>query len=900
MIKGLIKKVFGSANDRIIKSLKHEVLRINALETEMKTLSDDELRSKSSDLKLRVTNGESLDKVLPEAFALVREASVRTLKMRHFDVQLIGGIIMHRGMISEMKTGEGKTLVATLPSYLNALSGKGVHVVTVNEYLVERDAEWVGKIHRFLGLEVSCITSKMTPEQKREAYNADITYGTNNEFGFDYLRDNLKFSTKELVQRPFNFAIVDEVDSILIDESRTPLIISGPAEDYSQGYMQVDNLIPLLSNDDFEVDEKNKSVSLTESGNTNVEKLLQKHNVITANSGLFDMDNMNILHHVNLSLRAHNVFEKDVDYIVKEGKVMIIDEFTGRIMEGRRFSEGLHQALEAKEKVKIMRENQTVASITFQNYFRMYPKLAGMTGTAVTEANEFMDIYKLEVVSIPTHIPITRIDEQDIIYRTMSEKSDAILEDIRQAHEKKQPVLIGTISIEKSEALSNMLKKAKIKHKVLNARFHDKEAEIIAKAGALGAVTVATNMAGRGTDIRLGGNADAISPDDKNYEAKLTQIEADAKKVKELGGLLVIGTERHESRRIDNQLRGRSGRQGDPGRTVFYISLEDDLMRLFGSEKISGMLKRLGLKDGESITHSFISRSIAKAQQKVEARNYDARKNLLKYDDVMNQQRKIIYAERLSIMESDDVLTRIISIIEEVADDLDSKFMPPKTYKEQWDMKAFSNALEKAFGFKIDVESIYKQEGKNDADIIDYVIEECKARLDNRASKYQDNLYRDVMKHVMLMTLDQVWKEHLHTLDHLRQGIYLRAYAQKDPLNEYKFESFALFKEMLNEYSNLIVNRVLNMNIDTQGIEEAIEGNHEDKNLQMTRTDPAIAANSNEDAPGAMPASITTVKNPKNVKDRDPNDPKTWGKVLRNEACPCGSGRKYKHCHGSI
>lgn len=915
MIKGIIKKMFGSANDRIIKGLHSIVDQINSFEDSLRTLNDNELKAKTEEFKGRIESGESLDRVLPEAFAVVREASSRVLGMRHFDEQMLGGIVMHRGMIAEMMTGEGKTLVATLPSYLNALTGKGVHIVTVNEYLARRDAAWMGKIHEFLGLKVGCIAPELSPDARRQEYMADITYGTNNEFGFDYLRDNLRFSTADMVQKPFNFAIIDEVDSILIDESRTPLIISGPAEDYSDVYKTIDKVTPLLKQEDFELDEKSKNVSLTEHGNIEVEKLLKKHKIISEESSLFDLENMSILQHLNVALRAYYAFARDIDYIVKDGKVMIIDEFTGRIMEGRRFSEGLHQALEAKERVKIMQENQTVASITFQNYFRMYPKLAGMTGTALTEANEFMDIYKLEVLSMPTHKKVVRIDENDVIYRTIDEKHKAIIDEIRGAHEKGQPVLVGTVSIEKSELISKILKKEKIKHNVLNARFHDKEAVIIAQAGQLGAVTVATNMAGRGTDIVLGGNYEILklhaditgNKADKgaSSDSKLMeQAKKDGEKVKELGGLLVIGTERHESRRIDNQLRGRAGRQGDPGRTIFFLSLEDDLMRLFGSEKISAMLQKLGLKEDEAITHSFISSSISKAQQKVEARNYDARKNILKFDNVMNQQRQIIYSQRLTIMESEDVLPRIMEVASEVVSDIAAKFMPKRTYKEQWDIDAFTHELHNVLGVKVDIKAVYDCEGAGEREIIDEVNKQVELKVEEKKSQYTEKVYSEVAKYVMLTTLDQIWKEHLHTLDHLKQGIYLRAYAQKDPLNEYKLESFNLFKSMLDRYSLALVARILNIVLhDNEQIPQK-DASAATEKLQLSRVDPALAGaneNSGKKVVGQrIAASGDAMNNSSKIKDFDPNDSSTWGKVMRNAACPCGSGKKYKYCHGAI
>ncbi|HJT08401.1 MAG TPA: preprotein translocase subunit SecA, partial [Stellaceae bacterium] len=807
MIGALARRVFGSANDRYIKSLQPLVDEINEAEPALAALTDDDLRARTAALKERLGQGETLDDILPDAFATVREAAKRTLGQRHFDVQLMGGIVLHRGMISEMKTGEGKTLVATLPVYLNALTGKGVHVVTVNDYLAKRDSEWMGQIYRFLGLSVGCIVHGLEDDERRAQYGADVTYGTNNEFGFDYLRDNMKFRLEEMVQRPFNYAIVDEVDSILIDEARTPLIISGPAEDSSELYRRVNLLIPRLAAEDYEKDEKQRAVTLTESGVEKIETMLRETELITAGT-LYDIHNVALVHHVNQALRAHKLFARDTDYIVKDDKVIIIDEFTGRMMEGRRYSEGLHQALEAKEGVHVQNENQTLASITFQNYFRLYPKLAGMTGTAMTEAAEFGDIYKLDVIEVPTNVPVIRADFDDEVYRTAREKYEAIIAQIIECQERKQPVLVGTVSIEKSEALAALLKKRKVAHQVLNARYHEQEAYIIAQAGRPGAVTIATNMAGRGTDIQLGGNLDmqlrqdvAQNPDpaqrEERAQAIRAEIDAAREEVRQAGGLFVIGSERHESRRIDNQLRGRSGRQGDPGGSKFFVSLEDDLMRIFGSERMDGMLQRLGLKEGEAIIHRWINKALEKAQQKVEARNYEIRKQLLKFDDVMNDQRKVIYEQRKEIMASKDVAATITDMRHETIEAMVGRTMPENSLADQWDIDTLHEETLRVFNLELPVAEWAKEEGIAEGEVRERITQAVDAKMAQKAANYGADIMRMAEKSLLLQLLDQSWKDHLLQLDHLRQGINLRAYAQRDPLNEYKREAFQLFGDML-------------------------------------------------------------------------------------------------------
>jgi preprotein translocase subunit SecA len=901
----ILKKLFGTANDRNVKKLFSEIMKINSLEPIIQKLSDEELKNKTAEFKEKLKNGATLDDIVYEAFAVVREAARRVCGMRHFDVQLIGGLILHRGMITEMRTGEGKTLVATLPAYLNALTGKGVHIVTVNDYLVSRDSASMGKIYNFLDLSVGCIVGGMPDEAKRAAYNADITHATNNELGFDYLRDNMKYSIQERVLRPFNFAIIDEVDSILIDEARTPLVISGPVNDNSELYGKIDKIIRLLNASDFERDEKLKTINLTETGITHIESLLSKEDIIKPDSGLYDFENLTLVHYVNQALRAHNMFTVDVDYLVRDGKVMIIDEFTGRVMEGRRYSEGLHQALEAKENVKIQNENQTLASITFQNYFRNYPKLSGMTGTAMTEAPELKDIYNLDVVAVPTHNKVTRLDLDDEIYGSKKEKYDAILKLIKDCYDRGQPILVGTISIEKSEELSNVLNKEKIPHKVLNAKFHEQEAFIIAQAGRFKAVTIATNMAGRGTDIMLGGNPEMLIEQldkDHSYEAKIAEIKAqiaeEKKQVIEAGGLFVIGTERHESRRIDNQLRGRSGRQGDPGKTKFFLSLDDDLMRIFASDRISGVLRTLGLKDGEAIHHPMISRSLEKAQQKVEGHNYEIRKNLLRFDDVMNDQRKIIYEQRTEIIKSKDSHGFLNNTTEELAKKVVLTFMPTGSYREDWDIENLSVELHRVFSIKFD----YSLVSKNDVmeeEITKAVIQMAHDIYKSKEEAYSSELMHNAVKYILLTNLDQVWKDHLYSLDHLRQGISLRAYAQKDPLSEYKREAFNLFEQMLNNLKELFVQTVYHFHIDLKHIQKedvSLEHKKLQKNMQESREDPAF---SKYNAGSSIETDLKPVISRIDPKARNPEDPTSWGRVSRNEPCPCGSGKKYKYCHGA-
>ena len=887
MLGALAKTLFGSENERVLKRMQASVDAINALEPELEALSDEELAARTTWFRGRIENGESLDDLLVEAFATVREGSKRTLGQRHFDVQLLGGIVLHEGKIAEMKTGEGKTLVATLAVYLNALKGRGVHVVTVNDYLAQRDSAWMGAIYQFLGLSVGVIVQGLSDEERQTAYRADVTYGTNNEFGFDYLRDNMKFRLEDMCQRDFEFAIVDEVDSILIDEARTPLIISGPAEDSSDLYRNVNELIPALSDTDYEKDEKQRTVMLTEAGTERIEKLLEEKGLVSG-EGMYDSQNISVVHHVNQALRAHKLFSRDVDYMVKNDMVVIIDEFTGRAMEGRRYSDGLHQALEAKETVTIQNENQTLASITFQNYFRLFPKLAGMTGTAMTEASEFAEIYSLDVVEIPTNTRVNRQDEDDEVYRTEDEKWSAIIDLIEDCKSRGQPSLVGTVSIEKSELLSNLLKKKRIEHQVLNARFHEQEAQIIAQAGVSGAVTIATNMAGRGTDIQLGGHAEMrihneINGTDAGQEDKIrSEIDEEKNKVIGANGLYVIGTERHESRRIDNQLRGRSGRQGDPGASKFFLSLEDDLMRIFGSERMDGMLKKLGLEEGEAIIHPWINKALEKAQQKVEARNFDIRKQLLKYDDVMNDQRKVIYEQRRDIMKAEDVNATVIDMRHEVIESLVTKTIPPGTYKEQWDLDTLAEEAASTLNLEENISKWADEEGVADQEILERLVEASNRRLAEKAANYGSELFRMAEKSILLQVIDQQWKEHLLALDHLRQGINLRAYAQRDPLNEYKREAFNLFDEMLASVRHTITGALSNLEIqldgeETDGQQSPVESYDEGKVSKGHKR--LINATSQE---------------------LDPNDPSTWGKVPRNAPCPCGSGRKYKHCHGKL
>ena len=887
MLSALAKTLFGSENDRVLKRMRVSVDAINALEPELEKLSDEELVARTPWLQERIQNGETLDDLLVDAFATVREASKRTLGQRHFDVQLLGGIVLHEGKIAEMKTGEGKTLVATLAVYLNALKGRGVHVVTVNDYLAQRDSAWMGAIYEFLGLSVGVIVQGLSDEERQMAYQSDVTYGTNNEFGFDYLRDNMKFRLEDMCQRDFEFAIVDEVDSILIDEARTPLIISGPAEDSSELYRNVNELIPELLDADYEKDEKQRTVMLTEAGTEKIEQLLQEKELVSG-EGMYDSQNISVVHHVNQALRAHKLFTRDVDYMVRNDMVVIIDEFTGRAMEGRRYSDGLHQALEAKEFVTVQNENQTLASITFQNYFRLFPKLAGMTGTAMTEASEFAEIYALDVVEIPTNTDVNRQDEDDEVYRTESEKWSAIIDLIEDCRKRGQPALVGTVSIEKSEILSNLLKKKRIEHQVLNARFHEQEAQIIAQAGAPGAVTIATNMAGRGTDIQLGGHAEMriANETDGNDTARVSEIRSEVveEKSKVIGanGLYVIGTERHESRRIDNQLRGRSGRQGDPGASKFFLSLEDDLMRIFGSERMDGMLKKLGLEEGEAIIHPWINKALEKAQQKVEARNFDIRKQLLKYDDVMNDQRKVIYEQRREIMNAEDVNATVTDMRHEVIESLVNKTIPAGTYHEQWDLDTLAAEVAGTLNLDEDIKQWADEEGVADQEILERLLEASNRRLAEKAANYGSELFRMAEKSILLQVIDQQWKEHLLALDHLRQGINLRAYAQRDPLNEYKREAFNLFDEMLESVRHTITGALSNLEI------------------QLDNEEMSSQPNSTEDY-----QAREVSKGPKRLLNTasqgiDPDDPSTWGKVPRNAPCPCGSGRKYKHCHGKL
>ncbi len=870
MFSDVARRIFGTPNERTIRLHRRAVEHINTLEEETARLDDAALKGRTGKFRERLRAGETLDDLLPEVFATVREAAKRTLGQRPFDVQLIGGIVLHQGSIAEMKTGEGKTLVATLPVYLNALEGAGVHVITVNDYLARRDAAWMGEVYEFLGLSVGCIVPGLDEAERKQAYACDVTYGTNNEFGFDYLRDNMKLNLEHMVQRPFCFAIVDEVDSILVDEARTPLIISGPTEDSSGLYRGADKVIPRLEKSDYEVDEKARSASLTEAGSESAEERAREAGLLKE-GGLYDLGNVAILHHLHQALRAHALYQRDRDYIVRNGQVVIIDEFTGRMMEGRRYSDGLHQAIEAKERVEIMSENQTLASVTFQNYFRLYPKLAGMTGTAVTEAGEFAEIYGVEVVEVPTHVPMVRTDHDDEVYRTAEEKWEAILTEVTEARRQSQPVLVGTTSIEKSETLSKRLQKAKIPHEVLNARYHEREASIIAQAGAPGAVTIATNMAGRGTDIQLGGNVEMRIHEEADEDGALddahrTKLEAEMGKAKDevvaAGGLYVIGTERHESRRIDNQLRGRSGRQGDPGASKFFLSLEDDLMRIFGSERLDGMLRRLGLEEGEAIVHSWVNRALEKAQQKVEQRNFEIRKNLLRFDDVMNDQRKVIYDQRRDLMEGGDVADTIAAMRSEVVDELVTRHIPSRTYPEQWDLAGLAVELKTLAGQDVPVDEWGKEEGVDEESLAERVRNAFDAQMAEKEAEVGSETLRTVEKQLILQVLDRQWKEHLQGLEHLRQGIGLRAYGQRDPLNEYKREAFELFDGMLTSLRSTVTTFLLRISFEKEGA-------------------PAVA-------PLPRPA---------------PPPPASEGfiarrKVGRNDACPCGSGRKYKNCHG--
>ena len=906
MFARLARMIFGTSNDRALKGYQRRVPQINALEPAIQALSDEALQAKTAEFKNRIAEGATLDSLLPEAFAVVREASRRVLGMRHFDVQLIGGMVLHDGKIAEMKTGEGKTLVATLAVYLNALAGQGVHLVTVNDYLARRDAEWMGQLYGFLGLSTGVIVHGLIEEERRQAYAADITYGTNNEFGFDYLRDNMKFRLEDMVQREFFFGIVDEVDSILIDEARTPLIISGPAEDSSDLYRSVNEVVRELVKvpENYEKDEKMRSAVLTEDGVENVEQMLRTAGIITEGN-LYDIANVSVVHHVQQSLRAHALFQRDVDYIVRDDKVIIIDEFTGRLMAGRRWSDGLHQAVEAKENVSIQSENQTLASITFQNYFRLYPKLAGMTGTALTEADEFAEIYKLEVVDIPTNVVVVRKDEDDEVYRTATEKYEAVARLIAEARERGQPVLVGTTSIEKSETLSEILKKKKVPHAVLNARFHEQEALIVSQAGAPGAITIATNMAGRGTDIKLGGNiemrlklelADVAGEAEREARAAAIRAEVDANhiKVKDAGGLMVIGTERHESRRIDNQLRGRSGRQGDPGASRFFLSLEDDLMRIFGSDRMGGMLTRLGLKDGEAITHPWINKALEKAQKKVEARNFDTRKNVLKYDDVMNDQRREVYAQRKEFMKAPDVAAMVADMRNELIEEMVARHIPEKAYAEQWETAELAAECARILNLDLPIVEWAREEGIDEAHLRERITKTADAHMAAKAANFGPELMRFIEKSVLIQLFDQVWKEHLLALDHLRQGIVLRAYGQRDPLNEYKTEAFAMFNSMLDEMKERVTIMLCRAEIAPEPQPDvspfAITESHPDpaSPVPLGETNYGMAS-SDEQFEGTVGLRGAVV---------DPNDPETWRNVGRNAACPCGSGKKFKHCHG--
>jgi preprotein translocase subunit SecA len=914
MLVSLLTKVFGSSNERMVKKYLKTVEKINQLEPQYQALSEDDLKGQTQKFKDRLAAGETLDDILPEAFATAREASKRVLGMRPFDVQLVGGIVLHKGLISEMRTGEGKTLVATLPVYLNALSGKGVHLVTINDYLASRDSGWMGRLYDYLGLSTGCIVHGLTDQQRRAAYHSDVTYGTNHEFGFDYLRDNMKFRFSDMVMRPFNYAIVDEVDSILIDEARTPLIISGSAEASSGLYKSIDGLIPKLTKEHYEKDEKQRSVTLTEAGIEHIEELLHQADLIQGET-LYDIHNISVVHHVNQALKAHVLFTRDVDYIVKNDKVIIIDEFTGRMMDGRRYSEGLHQALEAKEGVTIEMENQTLASITYQNFFRMYPKLSGMTGTAMTEAHEFEEIYKLRTVDIPTNRPVARIDHDDEVYLTAAEKYKAMIEQIKECQKKKQPILVGTTSIEKSEMISKLLEAEKIKHQVLNARYHEQEATIITEAGAPGAITIATNMAGRGTDIKLGGNLEArlakelVGIEDeheiKTVMDRVTQEHLALEgQVKASGGLYVIGTERHESRRIDNQLRGRSGRQGDPGESKFYISLQDDLMRIFGSDRLDAMLRRLGVQEGEAISHAWISRALERAQQKVEARNFDIRKHLLRYDDVMNDQRKIIYEQRRELMQSQDISETITEMRADVVDEMVQRHIPQDSLIEQWDLEGLESELHRIFDLRIDLKAWAREEGIAEAEITRRLMEAITAHMQAKEERGGAELMRTAETNILLRILDRCWKDHLLTLDQLRQGINLRAYAQNNPLNEYKREAFTLFQNMLvilkEETVSALAHVEFNASEDPATLAQLLNPEIDFDDLDEETpdwTDPEEEQAEQEEKQRALQSRHQA--HHLSAADHD-RDLEGWGRIQRNALCPCGSGKKFKHCHGAI
>jgi preprotein translocase subunit SecA len=953
MIGAVARKLFGSSNDRRIRAYRPRVDEINALEGELEALTDDALRARTEEFKAQLAEGQTLDDILVPAFATVREAAKRTLGQRHFDVQMIGGMVLHEGRIAEMKTGEGKTLVATLPVYLNALAGRGVHVVTVNDYLAKRDAEWMGQIYQFLGLTVGVIVHGLQDEERKKQYDCDVTYGTNNELGFDYLRDNMKYRLEDMVQRGHTYAIVDEVDSILIDEARTPLIISGPLDDRSEFYNTIDTFIPKLDKADYELDEKQRSVNLSEIGMSKMEQQLKDAGLLKSDS-LYDVENVSVVHHINQGLRAHKLFQRDKDYIVRNGEVVIIDEFTGRMMPGRRYSEGLHQALEAKEHQPIQPENQTLASITFQNYFRMYEKLAGMTGSALTEAEEFQDIYNLEVLEIPTNRPMVRIDDDDEVYRTSAEKFRAILTLIEDCKVRGQPVLVGTTSIEKSEQLAEMLRqhgweqhdfsdpnafaalysgdegasKAKV-FAILNARYHEQEAYIVSQAGVPGAITIATNMAGRGTDIQLGGNADMrirqelANVDDwgaRDKSPQAAEIRTQVARLKEkalgAGGLYVLGTERHESRRIDNQLRGRSGRQGDPGHSKFFLSLEDDLMRIFGTDKLDGMLTKLGLKENEAIIHPWINKALEKAQQKVEARNFDIRKNILKFDNVMNDQRKVIFDQRVEWMEEKTVGEVVADMRHNVIDDLVAKHVPENAYPEQWDAAGLREELKRVLALDLPVDDWAKEEGIADEEIFTRVERRADEHMAGKVAQWGPDVLRYVEKSVLLQTLDHLWREHLVMLDHLRQVIGLRGYGQRDPLNEYKAESFSLFEAMSQSLREAVTAQLMRVEIQAAPPQqpEALPAMSAHKADPITGEDEMALAMAGAETlarhgigttpstGGAAAARLPQASAPQalgpQVSARNPNDPQSWGKVGRNEVCPCGSGKKFKHCHG--
>ena len=908
---GIAKKIFGTENDRKLKKLRPLVEKINSLEPEFEKLTDDALRQKTEEFKKRFKDGETLDDLLPETFATVREAAKRTLGQRHYDVQLIGGITLHRGEIAEMRTGEGKTLVSTLAAYLNALPGEGVHIITVNDYLARRDSEWMGQVYKFLGMSVGCINDHDAyGNERKDAYDCDITYGTNNEYGFDYLRDNMKYSIEEMAQRGHNYAIIDEIDSVLIDEARTPLIISGPTDDKSEFYRTIDTIIPAITEDGYDIDEKARTATFNEAGNEQIENILKDSGMLEGES-LYDVENVTIVHHINQALKAHKIFYRDKDYIVKNNEVVLIDEFTGRMMDGRRLSEGLHQAIEAKENVEVKPENVTLASVTLQNYFRLYEKLSGMTGTAETEASEFFDIYKLEVLVIPTNRPIQRIDDQDEIYRTEREKFNIIIDEIIECKKKGQPVLVGTVSIEKSESLARVLVERGIEHKVLNARFHEEEAAIVALAGVPGAVTIATNMAGRGTDIQLGGSVElevvkSLAEDDD--EAKIAQKRVEAEKAVadlkqqalDAGGLFVLATERHESRRIDNQLRGRSGRQGDPGTTKFFLSLEDDLMRIFGSG-MEKMLKRFGIQPDESIEHPWFTKAVETAQKKVEQRNFDIRKNVLKFDDVKNDQRKAIFDQRIEFMSADTVDEIIDEMREQLIEDQVAQFIPAKSYAEQWDMDGLTSELEEIYGQSFNIKSRAEEEGVADTEIIEHLTEEVKKIAATKAAEVGPDTMRQAEKAILLHVLDTNWREHLQQLDHLQSVVGLRGYGQRDPVNEFKTEAFALFETLLNTLRRDVVQMLTRAQFRSP--EEMVP---ERPDIPMTEMheNPLTGENEMEDRrlnPIAQEsAGHSTLRGRRSSQEINPNDPSSWGRVSRNAPCPCGSGRKYKHCHGTI